>query len=323
MAQAYPVKAYHFDEEKRKLVFIKAYIIDSCNYNCSYCYNKKPRTSKQLDLRKLLLFLEDVHKKTSKNIFLELIGGEPTLHPGLLEFCQTASKLKHVNTIYVYSNFSSDVSLYANLMRMCKIELNLSWHSTQHDKANRCFYRKAKELQNIIVHSPSYSKLVSFNIMLEHSNLSNALLMHNLICKLGLMSSIAYVGDLKNINSTNRYIYDKNEQQQIAQAMKMPLYDVTIEFSNGAQQNYNMNDLMRILDYGEISFYGWKCNAGIDRLYMHCDSNVYRCQQEFENGYQPMYSMLDGHQMVLPHACSCKVCLCEGFVNKSIMEDVQ
>lgn len=30
-------------------IFVKAYIIDKCNYNCSYCYNKKPRTLFELD----------------------------------------------------------------------------------------------------------------------------------------------------------------------------------------------------------------------------------------------------------------------------------
>lgn len=30
------------------LLYILAYVIDNCNYNCSYCYNKKPYTGKTL-----------------------------------------------------------------------------------------------------------------------------------------------------------------------------------------------------------------------------------------------------------------------------------
>ena len=62
------------------------YIADVCNYNCEYCYNKKPRTGKLLDLDKLLQFLIDMQQKTKKRIAVELIGGEPTLHPGMLDF---------------------------------------------------------------------------------------------------------------------------------------------------------------------------------------------------------------------------------------------
>ena len=33
------------------------YIADVCNYNCEYCYNKKPRTGKLLDLDELYKFV--------------------------------------------------------------------------------------------------------------------------------------------------------------------------------------------------------------------------------------------------------------------------
>jgi len=31
------------DENNKNYIHLKAYIIDNCNYNCYYCYNKKPR----------------------------------------------------------------------------------------------------------------------------------------------------------------------------------------------------------------------------------------------------------------------------------------
>ena len=314
MDQAYPVEAFHFDQQKRRLVFVKAYIIDSCNYNCSYCYNKKPRTNEYLDLNKLLFFLKDVHKKTNKNIFLELIGGEPTLHPGFLEFCQNASNLDFIDTIYIYSNFSGRLQMYMDLIENKNIHLNLSWHSLQHDN-NKQFYLKAKSIKNIL--DSKQKQRISFNIMLEHGNLDYALIMHTLICKLGFISEIAYVGDLCKINSIHRYSYSEDEYDKISQCIKINIQpETTIKLSDGSMQNYCMNDLMHIIDSNKISFCGWLCNAGIDRLYIHCDSNVYRCQQEFENGNTPIYSLDDGFQMQQPHKCTCEACICEGFVFK-------
>ena len=76
-----------YSTDRSNMIFILAYIIDVCNYNCAYCYNEKPRTNKVLDLNRLYAFLEYLQKRTKKNIDIELIGGEPTLHPNLIDFC--------------------------------------------------------------------------------------------------------------------------------------------------------------------------------------------------------------------------------------------
>ena len=65
-------------------VVILAYIADICNYNCTYCYNKKPRSGKFLDLDALLDACLAIYQSTHKKIKLELIGGEPTMHPKLM-----------------------------------------------------------------------------------------------------------------------------------------------------------------------------------------------------------------------------------------------
>jgi molybdenum cofactor biosynthesis enzyme MoaA len=42
---------------------IHLYIIDVCNYECSYCYNEMPRTNKSLDLNLVLKFIKNVHEE--------------------------------------------------------------------------------------------------------------------------------------------------------------------------------------------------------------------------------------------------------------------
>lgn len=68
---------------------ILAYIVDRCNFNCSYCYNRKPRKSTLADLDGFFRFIEDIRRQQplDKKINVSLIGGEPTLHPDAIDFC--------------------------------------------------------------------------------------------------------------------------------------------------------------------------------------------------------------------------------------------
>jgi len=145
----YKIETYNTDLYSYKNSFkLLVYIIDSCNYNCEYCYNDFPRTNIKLDLNKLYFFIKniliDIHKKDY--IWLELIGGEPTLHPDLLDFCQKISKL---NNIYmtIYTNFSKDIDFYKTLLSIdSRISLILSWHSL-----NKNFKDKFDLIPNIYI----------------------------------------------------------------------------------------------------------------------------------------------------------------------------
>ena len=59
-------------------------IIDLCNKKCSYCYNKIYRFDSILNLD----FLEKFIDNSLLKIVFDIIGGEPTLHPDLYDFCK-------------------------------------------------------------------------------------------------------------------------------------------------------------------------------------------------------------------------------------------
>lgn len=107
-----------------------------CNLNCKYCYNKKPRTGKLLDLDELYKFVTFIKESTGKNIYLELIGGEPTLHPKLCQFCKFISPI--CNKIEVFTNLSANANLYSELIKY-NVHIFASWHSSSED-----FIEKAK-----------------------------------------------------------------------------------------------------------------------------------------------------------------------------------
>jgi sulfatase maturation enzyme AslB (radical SAM superfamily) len=67
-----------------------AYVVDRCGYSCDYCYNVRPRTGAVMDLKALGRFVDQVSGVYGREVMLDLIGGEVTEHPGLLEFAASA-----------------------------------------------------------------------------------------------------------------------------------------------------------------------------------------------------------------------------------------
>jgi hypothetical protein len=66
----------------------------------------------------------------NKYIQLELIGGEPTLHPDLVDFCE---KISHIPNIFttIYTNFSKPAEYYLKLLNIDnRLSLILSWHTS-------------------------------------------------------------------------------------------------------------------------------------------------------------------------------------------------
>ena len=78
-----------------------------------------------LDLNKTYLFLKNIVLQYNRPIRLTLIGGEPTLHPDLYEFCKKVCTLKNVH-MNIFSNFSNNVILYKRLLTLSE---NKSYYS--------------------------------------------------------------------------------------------------------------------------------------------------------------------------------------------------
>ena len=230
-------------------------------------------------------------------------------------------KKDYVDTVYVYSNLSSELNMYLKLLENRKVELNFSWHSINDDTINKGFYEKAKQLCSF----NGIHKSISFNVMYEQCHVRQALMMHKLLKKLGAIADLAQVGQLDKVNSVGRYnYYSKIEHEEFKSAIDenqhMLCPEVQIRYSDNSYIDVTLNYLMDMLDTQQISFYRWKCNAGVDRYYVHCDGMVYRCQQEYENGLDPMFQLADkiDFNERKPCICKCQVCWCEGFVEKEI-----
>ena len=109
IARLYPEYISNGDEKvlSRTVTF---QVCDSCSLSCKYCYqiNKGKRrmsfeTAKQFV--DLLLsgekgFSDYINPDISPSIILEFIGGEPTLHPKLLDLCKKLNNDRCFTRIY-------------------------------------------------------------------------------------------------------------------------------------------------------------------------------------------------------------------------------
>lgn len=104
-----------------------------CNFACSYCpdiWHDNTSPHKTLDelqqaWRKLMKSVE----KIEKQIFLSVLGGEPTMNPNLIPFLQWVRKdfNSHNAIIQVFSNGTATVEYYQTLIEYANI--TFSTHS--------------------------------------------------------------------------------------------------------------------------------------------------------------------------------------------------
>lgn len=327
--EKHPVKQY--SEEQHADINMLVYIADACNYSCPYCYNKKPRTGKMLDLGKLHAFLADAQRKTKKRIAVELIGGEPMLHPGLDSFIAEASSIPDLQ-LAILTNFSMDLQRYLDFVVKHHVRIIPTWHSTQADPANKSFIDKLMripdELFDYVADGKHWHNFF-IRVMFEKERFKEAEDVYLKVAErwpaylepsLVADPETAEAPSVKDIKIDSKYVYTP---EQLARYYKLSdmvkpwkqLY--TIEWSDGSVDKLSYNDMFLNDDF---TFHMWKCNAGKDYLYIHVDGDIYPCQSYYESCRKKLYNMCsfpvyDASKMK-PTICQCKTCSCDFEIYK-------
>ena len=292
-------------------MFIKIYIIDQCNYMCNYCYNNRPRSNKLINLLQLYIYIKKIYYIINNKIVLELIGGEPTLHPQLLDFCKKINNLHFIEKCILYTNGSADIKLYTILLNYNKISIDFSWHNSN----TKYIQTICKLLKTCSIKQIENS---TFSIMFEHNNISTALkifnnlkiINHNLNIELLLVQKNKYYSLEYDVNDLNIYQqYLKSNKNKIVRCIDINnfYYDLTYPEINILNANH------------KLIFTGWKCYAGLNRLYIHIDGNIYPCQRAFENNEHYMfniYEVLLNKDLLQTIICPYDTCGCEFFIQK-------
>lgn len=108
-------------------------ITANCNYHCEYCstYRVGEKISDINIVDNVLYFLNEVYNNLddTDTLTIQIMGGEPTIHPLFEYFMTELCKMKNFKLI-LFTNFSADINLYD---RLCKIfpdktDFSISYH---------------------------------------------------------------------------------------------------------------------------------------------------------------------------------------------------
>lgn len=141
------VEAGHKDYE---LITFSWYITDVCQYQCSYCssalFNQNTWEKKSIVWKIVLAKL----KRVNTPFVLEFLGGEPTLHPHILEITKELNKLENCTKIELVTNLAKKISYFEefDIPECNKLEITPSYHPEYKEGfLDKCF--ELKKFNNI------------------------------------------------------------------------------------------------------------------------------------------------------------------------------
>lgn len=130
-------------------------LIDKCQFKCSYCYATEFNQSNNFDkgfFHKSHLLVLHKLSKLKFDWTIDLQGGEPTLHPNVIDIISNLEKMNHCKEIVLATNLTASVDFYKQFdQKDTKLELHISYHPEYHKK----IFNKINKLYN----SLNYLKL--------------------------------------------------------------------------------------------------------------------------------------------------------------------
>lgn len=294
-----------------------------CNYTCDYCFpgandGKFPfRKDWKLIADNFTALFNHYKKHGNKDKFhLILTGGEPTLWPRMEDFCSEIKKENNV-IIHVISNGSRTIRW---------------WNEFGHlfDKVVLSCHHKEADVNHLIeVADILYKKGVLVNVLV-------------------LVDPLAWDKCLNNIEELKKSKYcwpiriQKLENTEYTDAQIEFLTNATIRgakfldelkhlnknvdkqpiaiFPDGSKRKLSANEVSL---YGWNNFFGWKCNLGVDTLFVHPSGDVTgTCFQKLFN-QDTYYNIFDPdfaekfHPVIEPTICKSIYCGCVTEFNMS------
>lgn len=309
-----PIKVQNLDRLNTNYFQIVAFICDKCNYNCKCCYNEKPRSNTELDLNVMFEYVCFLQNNISQPIEINFLGGEPTLHTQLVEFCKKLSKLNNVEII-IYSNGSQSISYYEYLLNLDNIRFDLSYH-TINNRRNNDYIKKIISLSS---KGYEHSKL-NITLMLENKDVFEDIKKINQIfMKMNIIQkhNVDYrlIRDFSNIDDMSYYSNVELDyfRDKYVNCNKVKTFEVEFDDKTTKQfsiEEFDMNTFCK--------FNGWNCNAGKETLYCHCDGNMYSCQSQYIEGNSRLFNLYDKFELPNDKSmiCNCKNCRIDCEVTK-------
>ena len=253
---------------------VLAFITDICNKSCWYCYNKIPDQYKELDLSVFNAYIEFLKTKRS-DIDIELIGGEPSCHSKIVEFCKNC---KAAN-MSMYTNFSKELPLYEQLANN-GMKFDITYHTGN-----------STTLDNI--YAIDVNSIIGITVMLDPTTFDNDIGVYTELKKsfpkLDVDVQLVFIKD---------QVCDKYTADQLKIYDNLLLNDDSAFFEVKYKNTSELVTHNKLYELTKQHFKYWKCNAGKDLLYVHSNGNVYNCDGYFNARKPPLFNLYAGFKYI-------------------------
>ena len=267
----------------KPLMQIDIDLSNHCNYACTYCGPRfNGATSNWCDYKKLISFAEAVIiQYPNVNIFLQLKGGEPTQWPSLNIFLETITKYDNIY-VGIITNLSRTKRFWKELNFARVTRVLASFHAEQ---ANiKQFIENAKILYDnkdtvnfsllLLMDKPFFEKIVSLKTLLASEPAPYNKLIY-------------YLSPIKVLLGDDTITQYSKDEEKTIEALRPTQRLVEDKKSIDLWQSFTAEPprgqhpaayIERGLQNDQLDYRGWKCFAGIRKLMIDRDGDIYGAQ---------------------------------------------
>ena len=288
----------HITSENLDCCIVTMFVHNVCNFNCSYCsdYHRDGSSRWPEDWTPYLKLIEEL-KQRNKYLYIEVLGGEPTVWPKFQDFVDTISDDR------VFVEFSTNASRtlrYWEQFRTHRAFVFLSWHYEEMDDDH--FYEVAKIMQ----HKAS----VSIPLMVVPANYERAVKLYERLKDLNVEITPKFTRTSIHGHSYFEYTDEQRDWIQNSYYSKMKPFGIDWEIPRNLHFNGEKKKFMTVLDQGLHKFKGYMCTAGLKRLMIEPNGNMKRCTKNVGGSIGNLftgYTLPDDPILCNYEACPCKL----------------
>ena len=255
----------HITNENLDCCIATLFIHNVCKYRCSYCsdFHRDGSYRWPEDWTPYLNFINDL-KQRNRYLYIEVLGGEPTVWPAFQDFVDTISD---DNVFVEFSTNASRTLRYWEQFRTHRAFVFLSWHYEQTDDDH--FYRVAEIMQ----HKAS----VSIPLMVVPDNYDRAVALYERLR--GLNVEITPKFTRTSIHGHDYFEYTDTQRAWIQNNYYNKMRDFGLDWTVPRNLHFDgeQRKFMTVLDQGLHRFEGYTCTAGIKRFSVDPNGDIKRC----------------------------------------------
>lgn len=288
----------HITNENLDCCIVTLFIHNVCNYSCSYCsdFHRDGSYRWPEDWTPYLNFINDL-KQRNRYLYIEVLGGEPTVWPAFQDFVDTISD---DNVFVEFSTNASRTLRYWEQFRTHRAFVFLSWHYEQTDDDH--FYRVAEIMQ----HKAS----VSIPLMVVPDNYDRAVALYERLR--GLNVEITPKFTRTSIHGHDYFAYTDSQREWIQNNYYNKMRDFGLDWTVPRNLHFDgeRRKFMTVLDQGLHKFEGYTCTAGIKRFSVDPNGDIKRCTKRVGGVIGNLftgYTLPDAPIVCNYAACPCKL----------------